>query len=601
MSSRAEVESLFGLTLDGCSVRDLKKAYAKKIKIHSPEKDPEMFQVVRQSYETGLEILTSLASQHDEGPETGQKEVKFSEQPADLNLDGLLRCMKNGLPDQAISYINEMQRESYHIDLAKRADTVEAVITYLYSLEESDPWYPDVVARFIELFRLDNEENEPFLAFVTMQNWCHHYGWTRKEYELRSRLRQHSYQWWNKLLDTYQEEGEFEAIQQLKLFMHSAHDSKVELLEEWFDIFLANIDGLFPKSLPWDLISHIESILVSMIDISAQRFEHGLAHLEVRKSACKEVEKYRKAAQANLDTAYSLACRVVLGLNNLTPGFSKKKVHILKSLFEIRSEISSLSDAAMKYEVIDQGHWAEIEKIKDDIENKTIRDFFVDPEVLEKDLSTLKIVAKVVGLLGVVLSFGLITYFIGLSNGNASDNNLVGFLYAEVTMALFCLILYFYYNFKRLVFPRISYHKYRLYVSQAYRQKFYFKVIPLVVTIEALIFFLSEGSGPTIFNLLFLISLATFIGGFRALLLMFLSSVSVIVLNRVAGEAISVWDEKSFVGLSFVCWAIYVFANNMRVYFAKIFKSQLMPASISWVVASVVLSVVPLVILNLVK
>lgn len=608
MSSKEEIELLFSIELKTCTARDLKKAYAKKIKIHSPEKDPEMFQVIRKAYESGLGVLQDLNAEVDKGDGVHLEQEKGGERPVnsdfqsiDSNVGGLIRCFQNGLPEQAISYLNEMERESYHIDLAKCSSTIAAVTSYLYSVDDASNWYSEVVSRFISLFRLDNEDNDSFLAYVSMKNWCHHFGWSREEYQLRSDFRRRSFQWWGKLCDVYREEGESEAIRSVDAFIHSNIAEPVGILDEWFDIFLDHIDQLFPKTLPWDLVAHIETLMDSRIDMSMSRFEGGMNHLALRKAAYVEVEEYRRAATFRSESAYGLACRVILGMNSLLPGFSNKKIHILNNIFTIRQELSLLSKAAIKYETIDQGDWLEIDKIQEDIHNQRLKDFSVDSKLLEKNYLILTWFVKAAVAFSIAFLLGCVAYLVGLFDDYAPDVDFLEFIYLEVILVILVSLMGLLYAIKRFVKPMILFHRYSLYLSEARRHKFYVVFIPLTIVMEVGIFSVFKSDGMLIFATLLFFSSLLYLGVSRSLTLIVLSSIVTLVANFVVNRLFNNDTDQTYFGLSIIFWLVYLSSHLVRGFLANLFSSGWMPAYIGWIVTSFLLGLVFVVTLNIVQ
>lgn len=268
----------FGLTAESTQ-RDLKRAYAKKLKVTSPEKDPEGFQVLRARYEEAIAFLKQIIeqtesvqadSQHSdadsaavesEAPEpesNGSAErYEFLQKQHEANeaLKGIIRSLSNGMEDQAIAYLNMLDEDGYFLNVDFSIASEGEILRYLSMLQEMIPWPGRFFTHFRTLLHLDenrilNRENRA--AF--------HRCMEREEHEKHAEyLRQEAVRLLNKIEEACNKGTEdiiARLLQESGLFRSNAEMSGGR--QYFSEEYLRRFPELFPNVISPDLRLKIE-------------------------------------------------------------------------------------------------------------------------------------------------------------------------------------------------------------------------------------------------------------------------------------------------------------------------------------------------------
>jgi len=611
MNSKAEIEAFFAVTLEANCLRELKKAYAKKIKVHSPEKDPDMFQVVRQAYEAGVRIIERLAKGESSSvpiesePRSNSEPVSDKEahdraqterstqakvRIEDVLVDGFCRSLENDLADQAQSYLLEMKRESYHINLIKRTETIDRVLRFLCSPKMADHWQIGVVSAFLDAFRVQEEQYSDALRYITKRNWCEQYGWDDAEYERRGLSRQRAWNWWGQLANIHYEQSESAAIKFLNDLFSSPDVNSQEFLEEWFDVFLENLDRFFPRTLPRQLVRRIEVLLNGQLDLSTARFSHGRQHLDARISAYDELQKYRDAAEFKANTAYGIACRILLGMSSLNGEYASKKLHVFRYLKQLKNEVAQLSDWVHAYEIIGKGEWQALDRQYHDLMSFKSQDFKPSAEVTRDDTKTFFLFAKLIAIFSGMVFLGWIAVQLGWSPENMPKEKLKGFVYIDLGLITFLTIMAAFYGFRHYVSPALFYYRHALYISRARQIRFYRWAIPISIVTECILEWFFGIAGGITFVAIIFAPLSVYLRPFNAILLLSVSAIVAFIGLNLVRTAFAMEGVIPVLMLTVWAWLIYLLSKPFRLKFAQWLKSGLMPAYAAWIILSIALS-----------
>lgn len=307
-----EFRKFFSLA-DDASVRDLKRAYAKKLKATSPESDPEGFQYLRTVYEYAQQAIQqeallpasvmapaiddSEADENAECIEPATTEVVNDsadyQTHSDSNVDEIIRSLRNGLESQALAYLDMMRDNGEIFSLELSAQLEKKVIDFLLSLSESASWPTDFVSDFVRTLNLSeqaksNAQIDYVLDVFYKRSTMAMNGWTSEQYEH----------------DGWASDAVHKAMVDIRqCLFDSGQDAAIEVLdkyhkENFFEDefvryylvknYLTDIDTYFPGNFPYKLAMEFEEIF--KFSVNFNRYSDDLKksynhYIERRKAA----------------------------------------------------------------------------------------------------------------------------------------------------------------------------------------------------------------------------------------------------------------------------------------------------------------------------
>lgn len=301
----------FSLAEDA-SLRDLKRAYAKRLKVISPEIDPEGFQYLRNLYEyaqqaiKGEALLTEPVLQSAIGDDVEEAHaVELEERQAfynasthqvnsDSNVDEIIRSLRNGLEQQALAYLDMMRDSGEILSLELSAQLEKKGIDFLLSLKETDTWPTQFVSDYVRTLNLSeqaksNAEIDYALDVFYKRSTMAMNGWTSEQYEHDSWANDAVHKAMIEIRQCLFDGGQDAAIEALEKY------DKEELFNDEFvryylvKNYLTDIDSYFPGNFPYKLAAKFEEIF---------KFSTNFKHYseELKESYNRYIER-RKASQ----------------------------------------------------------------------------------------------------------------------------------------------------------------------------------------------------------------------------------------------------------------------------------------------------------------
>ncbi len=544
----------------------IKKAYAKKLKLTSPEKNPEGFKKLRWAYEQVLsqlnnpkiieaEIYPIESPLQNSTQNLEQKNITGKEQ---INpIEEIIRCLTYSFEPQAIAYLEEMISNDELTSITIRQTLERMVFSYLYQVGSNEKWPADFVTvlvnslGMVDLAEQDRELSQ-HLDYFYFRMVCKQNNWTEAEYRAHQELLGKVNETLIAIRVSLFDDGEEIAIKVLDDFFGQGLFSDEQFVVEFRYRFLNELNQYFPASYPVELAERIEGFLDVSSFETDECFTTAISNLKERKAASLEVKKFKDFAHKHPNSAKGICYRVFLDQCTLSNTITAKTRFIYKELLCFIENLSSFSEKARNFELINDEALNEVKEWTEKIKNIDGDNFKKD----QKSLQSLVTILKQWGVVLAVLSLVIVSYvgleYLQIIPDFKSKEKLTGIGYLNL-LGLGCWALAgCYHLYEKFIGHNIYGFRYQVLLKPPLRRKVIITLFFSSILVAAL---LSHWQLISVYVVLLLIISCFFLSGLMSLILLALPIIPALGAAKLIGVYVD--GEPNLLLHTLMIWVLY--------------------------------------------